>query len=91
MTETERTPIDFGDLLIATANNLDDIRQCIGCGDDSTWVGLFVHDDGTVTVSAWCDAAGCEHDRTTLSAGHVVALPINHLPHLRKSEEAPRG
>lgn len=82
----ERAPIDFGDLLIAVAQDLDDIRQCIGCGQDSTWAGLFVsEDDGTVTVSAWCDAAGCEYDRTVLSAGQALALPIDHLPGLRKA------
>lgn len=80
----ERVPIDFGDLLVAVANDLDDIRQCIGCGDDSTWVGLYVYDDATVGVSAWCDAVRCVHDREVLSAGHVLALPINHLPQLRR-------
>lgn len=79
----ERTPIDFGDLLVAVATDLYDIRQCIGCGSDSTWAGIFVTDDALVQVSAWCDAAACEHDRTVLSAGHALALPINHLPQLR--------
>lgn len=79
----ERIPIDFGDLLIAVAEDLDHIRQCVGCGEDSTWAGLFVSDDGLVDVTAWCDAAPCEHDRTVLSAGQVLALPINHLPTLR--------
>jgi hypothetical protein len=79
---SERVPVDFGDLLIAIAEDLDDIRLCIGCGADSTWAGLYVHDDGTVSVSAWCDAASCEYDRL-LPESDVLALPINHLPKLR--------
>lgn len=82
---TNRIPIDFGDLLIAIATDLDDIRQCIGCGADSTWAGFFVADDAVVSVTAWCDAPGCEHDRTVLSAGQCLALPIDHLPALRKT------
>jgi hypothetical protein len=82
----ERVRVDFGDLLIAIADSLDDIRQCIGCGKDSTWVGLFVDDEAIVSVSAWCDAPPCENDRVVMSAGHVLALPINHLPELRRKK-----
>lgn len=78
-----RVPIDFGDLLIAVAEDLDDIRQCIGCGADSTWAGIFVSDEGLVNATSWCDATACEHDRTVLSAGQVLAVPINHMPQLR--------
>lgn len=82
--------IDFGDLLIAVADDLDEIRKCVGCGADSTWAGLFVDvDDATVSVTAWCDAPACEHDRTVLSAGSAFALPIDHLPGLRKGAAPP--
>ena len=81
----ERLPIDFGDLLIAVATNLDEIRQCVGCGADSTWAGLFVDDQALITATAWCDADACVHDRTVLSAGHALALPIDHLPQLRRA------
>lgn len=80
-----RIPIDFGDLLIAVADQLDEIRQCVGCGADSTWAGLFVDEDtAVVNVTAWCDAANCEHDRLVMSAGQVLAYPIDHLPALRR-------
>jgi hypothetical protein len=81
--------IDFGDLLVAIATDLEDIRQCIGCGEDSTWAGIFVADDATVSVSAWCDAPDCERDRTVLSAEQTFALPIDHLPALRKPPAPP--
>ncbi len=82
---SDRPAVDFGDLLIAVATDLDDIRLCVGCGADSTWAGLFVDiDDATVTATAWCSAPACEHDRTVLSAGQAFALPINHLPALRR-------
>lgn len=81
----ERVPIDFGDLLIAVADDIDQIRQCIGCGEDSTWAGLYIDEDtALVSVSAWCDATDCEHDRLIMSAGNVLAFPIDHLPSLRK-------
>lgn len=80
---SERLPIDFGDLLVAVASELDEIRQCVGCGEDSTWAGLFVDENALVNVTAWCDAPDCEHDRTVLSAGQAFALPIDHLPGLR--------
>lgn len=80
---------DFGDLLIACAEDLDHIRFCVGCGEDSTWAGLYVDENGEVSVSAWCDAPGCEHDRTVRSAGQVLAFPINHLPHLRRLDSPP--
>lgn len=83
MTTDGPVRVDFGDLLIAIADELDDIRQCIGCGADSTWAGIYVSDDGIVGVTAWCDAAACEHDRTVMSAGSSLALPIDHLPALR--------
>ena len=86
MPDTDKVPVDFGDLLIALAYDLDDIRQCIGCGADSTWAGIFVADDAIVSVSAWCDAVACTHDREVMSAGQVLALPINHLPQLRRAE-----
>ena len=82
----EWVPIDFGDLLVAVAEDLEQIRQCIGCGQDSTWAGLWVDQDtAVVSVSAWCDATTCENDRTVLSAGQVLAFPIDHLPALRRS------
>lgn len=80
---TERIQVDFGDLLIAVADDLDHIRQCVGCGEPSTWAGIFVSDDGLVGATAWCDASACEHDRLVLSAGRSFALPINHMPTLR--------
>lgn len=83
-----RVPIDFGDLLIAIAEDLDEIRQCVGCGADSTWAGLYVADDGLVNATAWCDADACQHDRLVLSAGQVLALPIDHLPSLRTQPTA---
>lgn len=81
---TQRPVVDFGDLLVALADDLDEIRQCVGCGADSTWAGLFLSEDGTVNATAWCDEPACVHDREVLSAGQVLACPIDHLPSLRK-------
>lgn len=77
---------DFGDLLVAVAEDLDDIRLCVGCGADSTWAGLYVHENGEVSVAAWCDAPDCIYDRTDRSRDDLVAVPINHLPALRRKE-----
>lgn len=79
---------DFGDLLVAVADDLDDIRMCIACGDDSTWAGLFVHENGEVTATSWCDAPACEADRnnSVVELRAAIAVPINHLPALRRKD-----
>lgn len=66
---------DFADLLIACADQLDDVTRCIVNGQPATWVGLYVADNGEVSTVAWCDEASCLADRAAATE-HSVALPI---------------